>query len=790
MPRVHTSGSALTTVPKTVKHPGPTARPKPEVLRWTLRPFRSLNLCTFILLLACAISAPAQYDEVFRKVQTMVEAQRSQHAIPLIAVALVDGQHTVFTGISGSANSETLYRAGSVSKLFTAIAVMQQVEKGVLDLDKPVSQYLPDFQPRNSFGKPITLRHLLSHRSGLGREPPAGHYFDPSYHTLAATVRSLNQTELVYEPGRHTKYSNAAIAAAGRVLEHVTGIPFARLLQDSVLTPLGMRHSGFVLPADMAPRLARAFLWTYDGRQFDAPRFDLGIAPAGNLYTTPSDLGLFLSALFRDGAPLLSPATLRKMYDPQFGGSYGLGFALAKLDGQRAISHDGAIYGFSTALRAIPGDKLGAVVIANLDSTNPVTSRISQLALHWMRQTRRGLPLDDPPQTTALTPAESSSYAGRYGEGEQAIELTARAGRLYLTPLRGGPVQELRSGAENDLIADGRLGYGLRLIPRPDALQDGPTLLTRRPDLRPAPCPPEWRSYLGEYGWDHDVLYVLEREGKLTVLIEWYDYYPLEQVSPGVFRFPGWGLYDGETLTFTWQGARVGGVLFPKRPSPENGYFRITPVKPVEALREAALSAAPPPEKGPFRPPELIELRTLDRTIKLDIRYANSTNFLGVPLYTQARAFLQRPAAEALLRAHRELSKHGLGLLIHDAYRPWYVTKIFWDATPEDKHIFVADPSKGSRHNRGCAVDLTLYDLKTGKPLEMTGGYDEMSERSYPDYPGGASLARFNRELLRRAMEAQGFRVYDAEWWHFDYKDSEKYGIQNIKFESLSKGIN
>jgi len=761
------------------------------MLRWTLRPSRSLNLWTPVLLLAVAIPAPARDNELCRKIQTMVENTRNQLAIPLITVALVDGPRTVFTVISGAADSETLYRAGSLSNLLTAIAVMQQVEKGVLDLDKPVSQYLPDFHPHNPFSKPITLRHLLSHRSGLVREPPLGHYFDPSYHSLAATVRGLNQSELVYEPGRHTKYSNAGIAAAGRVLEYVTGVPFARLIHDSVLVPLGMNHSAFILPADMAPRLARAFLWTYDGRRFDVPLFDPGVAPAGSLYTTPADLALFLSALFRDGAPLLSPATLHKMYDSQSGGGYGLGFALGKLDGLRAVFLDGATYGFSTALLAIPGGKLGAVVIAGLNGVNPVTSRISRLALHWMLQARRGLPLDDPPQTTALTPEEASSYAGLYGEGEQAIELIARAQHLYLTPLRGGPTQELRAGAENDLITDGRLGYGLRLIPRPDALQDGPALLTRRPNLRPAPCSPQWSPYLGEYGWDHDILYVLERGGKLTVLIEWYHYYPLEAVSPGVFRFPGWGLYDGETLTFTSQGAVVGGVLFPKRSSPgENGYYRITPVKPVEALREAALSAAPPPEKGPFRPPELIELRTLDRTIKLDIRYANSTNFLGVPLYTQARAFLQRPAAEALLRAHRELSKLGLGVLIHDAYRPWYVTKIFWDATPEDKHIFVADPSKGSRHNRGCAVDLTLYGLKTGKPLQMTGGYDEMSERSYPDYPGGTSLARWNRELLRRAMEAQGFRVYAAEWWHFDYKDSEKYGIQNIKFESLSKGIN
>ncbi|PYX72490.1 MAG: hypothetical protein DMG78_12125, partial [Acidobacteria bacterium] len=100
---------------------------------------------------------------------------------------------------------------------------------------------------------------------------------------------------------------------------------------------------------------------------------------------------------------------------------------------------------------------------------------------------------------------------------------------------------------------------------------------------------------------------------------------------------------------------------------------------------------------------------------------------------------LERPAAEALARVAQKLRPLGYGLLIHDAYRPWYVTKIFWDATPPDKKIFVADPQQGSRHNRGCAVDLTLYDFKTGTPVVMTGGYDEMSERSYAFYPGGTS---------------------------------------------------
>ena len=213
--------------------------------------------------------------------------------------------------------------------------------------------------------------------------------------------------------------------------------------------------------------------------------------------------------------------------------------------------------------------------------------------------------------------------------------------------------------------------------------------------------------------------------------------------------------------------------------------FRIQPVRPVAELRAEALKSQPPHENGDFLKSELVDLARLDRRIKLDIRYATTNDFLSTPVYTQARAFLQRPAAQALLRAHRELIKQGYGLLIFDGYRPWYVTKIFWDATPPDKHEFVANPAEGSRHNRGCAVDLTLYDLKTGREIEMTGVYDEMSPRSYPNYTGGTAEQRAHRDLLRAAMEREGFTVFQSEWWHFDYRDWRRYAIQNIPFEKI-----
>jgi zinc D-Ala-D-Ala dipeptidase len=213
--------------------------------------------------------------------------------------------------------------------------------------------------------------------------------------------------------------------------------------------------------------------------------------------------------------------------------------------------------------------------------------------------------------------------------------------------------------------------------------------------------------------------------------------------------------------------------------------FRIQPVRPVAELRAEALAAQPPVADSGVLAPDLVELRTLDSTIPYDIRYATDRNFMGVPFYDTALAFMQRPAAEALVRAHRRLRAEGYGLLIHDAYRPWYVTKMFWDATPDSLKRFVADPATGSRHNRGAAVDLTLYALDTGRPVAMPSGYDEMTARAYPDYAGGTTTERENRARLRAAMEAVGFTVYEFEWWHFDYQDWPRYPVMNVRFRDL-----
>jgi D-alanyl-D-alanine dipeptidase len=323
-----------------------------------------------------------------------------------------------------------------------------------------------------------------------------------------------------------------------------------------------------------------------------------------------------------------------------------------------------------------------------------------------------------------------------------------------------------------------------------DALLPGP---------KPADVPKEWKPWIGEYGIGFNpIRYVLsEKDGFIWILerpnqTPQAGYRNLEKFS--VNAPPPTATVQGMRLHFDQDGGRVlfMGDVGNSKLTPDREAHQATvakPARPIEELRSEALAASPPQEVGPFRKPELVEVATRDPTVHLEIRYATSKDFLGTPVYSQARAFLQRPAAQALLRVQQKLKPLGYGLLIHDAYRPWYVTKIFWDATPPESKIFVADPAQGSRHNRGCAIDLTLYDLTTGKPVEMPGTYDEMSPRSFPDYPGGTSLQRWHRDLLRRALESEGFTVYASEWWHFDYRDWREYPILNVPFEKLDPGL-
>lgn len=768
------------------------------------------------------------FESVALALERAIEQEVRDKGLPALSVALVSGQRIVWAKGFGMADpdekvpatAETVYRAGALSALLTDVGVMRLQEEGKVDLDTPVRQYLPEFTPHNPFGRPITLRMLMTHRSGLAKEPPVGHLSDTSGPSLSDSVTSLNGTRLVYEPGTTTKFSNAGTAVAGYVIERLEGQPFAAWMRNQVLDNIGLSRTAFEPVPELDRRMARASMWTYDGRAFAAPTFDVGSRPAVGMYTTVLDLAKFLAVLnargrTESGERILRSATLDRMWEVQYPGvdsstGYGIGFRVSKLGAHRRVGHTGALYGFASEIALLPDTDVGIAVMASLDGATAVVGALADYGLQLATAARDGRALP-PYSLPGAVPAEASRMmAGRFesmrpaavGEAEAYVRATeAPASPSDVELLRRGDRLLLDYGTWRDDVK--QLGAQLEISGR---LADGPTLswvdsdhlsiagvsYRRSTATPPRDVPSAWRGLIGQYGWDHNTVYVLERAGRLWILTEWFHGYPLDDGRPDEFWFPHYGIHAGEQVLFTRDATgfatqvTIGGVSAVRRVVPgERGPFRVALERPIEQVRMEAMAAAPPSEPGMPREPNLVELTTLDPTIRLDIRYATADNFLGTPLYDQPRAFLQRAAADALLRAHRTLQPFGYGLMVHDGYRPWHVTKIFWESTPAEQRQFVADPARGSRHNRGCAVDLTLYDLASGEPVEMIGGYDEFSERSYPDYPGGTALQRWRRELLRRVMEEQGFDVDTSEWWHFDYRDWQQYPILNVTFASF-----
>ena len=177
----------------------------------------------------------------------------------------------------------------------------------------------------------------------------------------------------------------------------------------------------------------------------------------------------------------------------------------------------------------------------------------------------------------------------------------------------------------------------------------------------------------------------------------------------------------------------------------------------------------------------LVDLASLG--IPLDIRYATADNFMKKSLYPVAKAYLRAPVARALANVHRELATRGLGIKVYDAYRPYRVTEAMWE--PIRNPDYVADPAKGSRHNRGAAVDLTLIDLKSGAELPMPTGYDDFSERAAHAFTDLPPETLANRAILREVMTKHGFEPLPSEWWHYDFKGWERFALMDVGLEEL-----
>lgn len=526
------------------------------------------------LALHVATLTGADYTQVGARLEPVVREAMSEWGIQGIAIALVDDQSVVYSAGFGEARRDSAFRVGSISKLFNAIAVMQQVEKGRLNLDAPLPV---EVLPINPFPgtPPVTLRQLLCHRSGLPREAPVGGYLDGSAPTLASTVESLRDCVLVTQPGAKTRYSNTGPSLAGTMVERATGLDFEEYQRQHILSPLGITNAAWRLKNLPPGLLVPSHLRLADGRggwrHVLTPVFDLGTIPAGNLFASALDLGRFASALIAGGAPMLGRGTLDEMWRPQLTedkSGFGLGFMIGTFRAHRTVSHTGAVYGHSSSLVILPDAKLAAIVLANEDIANGPVRRISQEALSLLVQAKLGE--TPPPKPEPYPAAELGRFAGDYESQSYWAKLEIKDGKLTGDisgqPTRFAPTGELKFAAFSR-IEDGSTTTFVR---GEDGAITGFSLGAQRFERVKAnpPLPKAWKKFLGAYGPDFIPVVVSERHGHLYAMTENMVDYRLTPVNRHVFALP-LGMYTDEEVVFlSDRRGRVHAMEFASMPFP------------------------------------------------------------------------------------------------------------------------------------------------------------------------------------------------------------------------------
>jgi len=523
-----------------------------------------VTLITFVLEVVQALAASGpDRGLVVRLVSAAAQAEVDSGMMSGATIALVDDQETILVRGFGFADKQkrlparpgTVYRAGSISKLFTALAAMQQAERGRLDIDKPVTEVLPGFYIVNPFNEPMTLRQLMCHRSGMVRESPVGSYFDDTEPGVAKTVASLSSCVLVHPPGTRTKYSNSGVTIVGHAVERVSGMPFARYAQEQLLDRFGMNDSGFVRTRGIRRNLATGYLRVAqaDGgfREIATPVFELGTLPAGNLYTTAADLARFVQALFRGATNVLRTGTLAEMFAPQLThetNGFGLGFSVGHFRGRKTVSHTGAVYGFTSSLVAAPGERVGVIVLCNDDLATGPVRKLSNLALRLMlgevEESGNAAP-ENPSDLAAFTgDYESESFWGRVEVEGGKLSLNCSGQRLALKP--NG---RLRFEA-NGVIAS---QWSVVFLEDTNGKITGFTApgqkFQRVDPAKVSSPPPLWKSLVGSYGSSFIPLIISIKHGHLYAMTENEFDNRLTPVNEWVFKMPP-GLYSDEQLVF------------------------------------------------------------------------------------------------------------------------------------------------------------------------------------------------------------------------------------------------
>lgn len=533
-------------------------------------------------------AGPVDYASLTGRIDQIADEELDRGILRGFSIALVDDQRVVFAKGYGLADvkrsvpaaKDTIYRAGSISKLFNAVMVMQLAEQGKLDIDRPIREYdiTPPFRIVNPYDKQVTLRQLMCHRSGLIRESPTGSYFDPDEPSLEQTVASIAPCVMVYPPDTKTKYSNIGVAVAGHVASQLAGVPFNEYQHRHILDPLGMSSSSFLMNDKLRPRLSKGYMIVakpkqrYDSDELprfdviEAPEFELGTIPAGNLYTTAEDLAKFVMMLFAegkagDGTEIVKPDTLNQMFTPQLTGEsrgFGLGFAVGAYRDLKTVSHSGAVYGFSTSMVALPQQKIGVIVLSNEDIASGAVGKVSNALLDLMLSAKLGMEPTPVPAELPLDAAALQGFTGDYESESYWAKLVVEDGKLVAHV--SGQVLPLTARGPVSFAANGRFANNgpFEFERGADGTVTGFTGLgqqfARVDPAKIPPIPESWKGLIGSYGPSFIPFIVSVRHGHLYAMTENMVDYRMYPVNQTVFNMSP-GLYTDEQCVFEVDGS-------------------------------------------------------------------------------------------------------------------------------------------------------------------------------------------------------------------------------------------
>lgn len=527
-----------------------------------------MRILYFLLLFALlsSFSLAANDDRVFDALRAAVRDEMREWNITGISIAITDDQRIVYSESFGVARRDSVFRCGSISKLFNAVAVMQLVEQGNLNLDAPLDRYIPHLLPVNPFPAtpPMTLRQLLCHRSGIVRESPVGGYFDDSEPGLQRMIESIPQTVLPTAPNEKLRYSNVGPSLAGHIVARTAGTTFPQYQRHRILGPLGMTNSAWLRrelkPARLAPSCMRVADRKGGFHRIRTPVFDLGTIPAGNLFTTAEDLARLLIMLASggrapDGAPILRPESLVQMFTPQLitnSTGFGLGFSVGTFQGRKSVGHSGAVYGHSSSLLFLPSEKLGIVVLGNQDIVNGRIQRLADLGLSLIIAEKFGEAPPPSPKPFRIPLAELARFAGDYESQSYWARLWLRDGLLIgdisSQPTRFTATESNRFFADSALFNSAPATFERDATGAVTGFSLGGQKFARVPP-NPRPIPKEWRAYLGSYGPSFIPLVISERRGHLYAMTENMVDYRLTPVNTYTFELPP-GMYINEEIVF------------------------------------------------------------------------------------------------------------------------------------------------------------------------------------------------------------------------------------------------